>query len=72
VTHDKAYEHLAAVMADWWPHLGYTPERIAERFAMLEKNATFVDETEMWYPWFAMDVLEKAGLVEARGSVKPF
>jgi hypothetical protein len=71
VTREEAYEHMAAVMAKWWPHLGYTPERIAERFAMLEENATFVDETEMWYPKFAMDVLEEAGIIDPPGFAKP-
>jgi hypothetical protein len=64
VTRSEAYEHIAAVMLEWWPQLNYTPERVAEQFALLEKNATFVEGTEMWYPKFAMDVLEQAGLVE--------
>jgi hypothetical protein len=64
MTRAEASEHLAAVMDEWWPNLGYTPERIAERLAMLEKNSTFVDETEMWYPKFAMDVLHRAGLID--------
>ena len=64
MTREEAYTHIAAVMAEWWPQLGYTPDRVAERFAMLEKNASFVDETEMWYPKFAMDVLQEAGLIK--------
>jgi hypothetical protein len=71
MTRDEAYEHLAAVMNEWFPRLGYTPARIAERFAMLEKNARFVDETEMWYPKFAMDVLEEAGLIDPPGFANP-
>jgi hypothetical protein len=71
VTRAEAYERIAEVMAEWWPDLGYTPERVAERFAMLEKNASFVDETEMWYPKFAMDVLEQAGLIEAADIANP-
>jgi hypothetical protein len=64
VTRPEAYEHIAAVMSEWWPHLGYTPERVAEQVAALEKDATFVDGTEMWYPKFALDVLKQAGILE--------
>ncbi|MBD0329764.1 MAG: hypothetical protein ICV64_06640 [Thermoleophilia bacterium] len=64
MTRAEAYEHIAAVMSEWWPHLGYTPEEVAKQFDLRERNEKFVKGTEMWYPFFAMDVLEASGVLE--------
>jgi hypothetical protein len=64
VTREEAYEHIAAVMNYRWPHIGYTPERVAERLEMLTKRRDFVSETEMYYAEFALDVLKQSGVLE--------
>ena len=71
MTRDEAYEHIAAVMGEWWPELGYTPDEVARQFDLKDKNEKFVRGTEMWYPFFAMDVLERAGLIESRDIANP-
>jgi hypothetical protein len=65
MTQSEAYEHVAAVAAEWFPDQGWTADLVADVDRRLKADDSDVGDPLYHYVDFAMKVLERAGVVEA-------
>jgi hypothetical protein len=65
VTRARACEHLADLMTEWFQTDSagrpFTAESIAATLDAAEKDEATIGDSIMWYPVFAMTILERAG-----------